>query len=137
MIKIFLDLQGPGQSVLYGGRSKKTFPPRVISAHRRQLDRGRPHADATPTQVLLTHPGRIARFLWTTNCPITQTSMKTRCSLYKRSGVRLIALTPGTSALGDASLRVIPPPEMKTPDSNNNSVGLVVSYGEFWAALSR
>ncbi len=52
------------------------------------------------------------------------------------AGSQLVPPTARRIGLGDASLQVIPPPDDPSLDSNNHSVGVVVSYGEFDAALT-
>jgi len=51
-------------------------------------------------------------------------------------GAQLVPPTARRIGLGDASLQVLPPPLEDGLDSNNNSVGVVVSYGDFDAALT-
>lgn len=52
------------------------------------------------------------------------------------AGSQLIPPTDRRIGLGDASLQVIPPPGDESMGNNDNSVGVVVSYGEFDAALT-
>ena len=52
------------------------------------------------------------------------------------AGSQLVSPTERRIGLGDASLQVIPPPGDETLGSNDNSVGVVVSYGDFDAALT-
>ena len=51
-------------------------------------------------------------------------------------GAQTVPPTARRIELGDASLQVLPPPLKDGLDSNNNSVGVIVSYGEFSAALT-
>ena len=52
------------------------------------------------------------------------------------AGSQLVSPTERRIGLGDASLQVIPPPGDETMGNNDNSVGVVVSYGNFGAALT-
>ncbi len=49
---------------------------------------------------------------------------------------QVIPATARRIGLGDASLQVVPPPDDPSLDSNDHSVGIVVSYGKFQAALT-
>lgn len=52
------------------------------------------------------------------------------------AGSQLVSPTGRRIGLGDASLQVIPPPGDESLGNNDNSVGVVVSYGEFDTALT-
>ena len=52
------------------------------------------------------------------------------------AGSQLVSPTERRIGLGDASLQVIPPPGDESIGNNDNSVGVVVSYGKFDAALT-
>lgn len=52
------------------------------------------------------------------------------------AGSQLIPPTARRIGLGEASLQVIPPPDDPTLGSNDHSVGLIVTYGEFRSALT-
>lgn len=52
------------------------------------------------------------------------------------AGSQLVSPTERRIGLGDASLQVIPPPGDGSMGNNDNSVGVVVSYGEFNTALT-
>jgi len=52
------------------------------------------------------------------------------------AGSQLVPPTARRIGLGDAALQVIPPPDDPSLDSNSHSVGVIVSYGEFDAALT-
>ena len=54
----------------------------------------------------------------------------------KDAGSQLVPPTARRIGLGDTSLQVIPPPSDDSLDSNNHSVGIIVSYGTFRAALT-
>ncbi len=51
-------------------------------------------------------------------------------------GSQLIEPTDRRIGLGDASLQLIPPPGDESLGNNDNSVGVIVSYGDFDAALT-
>ena len=51
-------------------------------------------------------------------------------------GAQVVPPTARRIGLGDASLQILPPPLAGGLDSNNNSVGVIVSYGDFDAALT-
>ena len=40
------------------------------------------------------------------------------------------------TSLGEVSVQVLPPPGLSSFDNNNNSVGLIITYGDFKAALT-
>ncbi len=52
------------------------------------------------------------------------------------AGSQLVPPTARRIGLGDASLQVVPPPDDPGLDSNNHSVGIIVTYGKFQAALT-
>ena len=54
----------------------------------------------------------------------------------KDAGSQLVPPTARRIGLGDASLQVIPPPRDASLSSNDHSVGIIVSYGKFRAALT-
>ncbi len=54
----------------------------------------------------------------------------------KDAGSQLVPPTARRIGLGDASLQIIPPPSDDSLDSNSHSVGIIVSYGKFRAALT-
>ena len=52
------------------------------------------------------------------------------------AGSQLLEPTARRINLGEVSVQVLPPPGLSSFDNNNNSVGLVVTYGDFKAALT-
>ena len=52
------------------------------------------------------------------------------------AGSQLIPPTSRHIGLGDASLQILPPPGDESLGNNDNSVGVIVSYGEFDAAFT-
>jgi competence protein ComEC len=51
-------------------------------------------------------------------------------------GAQTVPPTARRIGLGDVALQILPPPLAEGFDSNNNSVGVIVSFGEFSAALT-
>jgi competence protein ComEC len=51
-------------------------------------------------------------------------------------GSQLLEPTPRQITLGDASLAVVPPPGIPDWDQNDNSIGIVIRYGEFYLTLA-
>ena len=54
----------------------------------------------------------------------------------QEAGSQVLEPTARRIGLGDASLQVIPPPGEEDLGNNDNSVGVIVSYGDFDAALT-
>ena len=52
------------------------------------------------------------------------------------AGSQVVPPTARRIGLGDASLQVIPPPDDASLSSNDHSVGIIVTYGKFRAALT-
>lgn len=52
------------------------------------------------------------------------------------TGSQALPSTGQRLALGDASLQVLPPPSVASWGANENSVGVIISYGDFSAALT-
>ena len=52
------------------------------------------------------------------------------------AGSQLVPPTARRIGLGDASLQILPPPDDPSLSSNDHSVGVIVSYGEFSAAMT-
>ena len=52
------------------------------------------------------------------------------------AGSQLVPPTARRIGLGDASLQVVPPPDDDSLSSNDHSVGIIVSYGKFRAAMT-
>ena len=57
-------------------------------------------------------------------------------SALAEAGSTQVPATSRRFSLGDASLQVLPPPAIASLGNNDNSVGLVVTYGEFKLALT-
>ena len=54
----------------------------------------------------------------------------------QKSGSQVLEPTVRRITLGDVILQVLPPPEDASLGNNDNSVGLVVTYGDFSAAMT-
>lgn len=128
-----------GQSVLYdGGRSQDVPLEYLRRIGVKSLDLVvASHADADHIGGLAAvirayHP----RFFMNNELPHTTQTYEDLLLAVQEAGSQVIAPTARRIGLGDAALQVIPPPGDEGLDSNNNSVGLVVSYGEFRAALT-
>ena len=52
------------------------------------------------------------------------------------AGSQLVPPTARRIGLGDASLQILPPPDDPSLSNNDHSVGVIVSYGEFSAAMT-
>ena len=128
-----------GQSVLYdGGRSDTTALEYLQSVGVQSLDLViASHADAD-------HIGGLAavvrvyrpRFFLDNELPHATQTYEDLLLAVKEAGSQVIAPTARRIGLGDAALQIIPPPGDTGLDSNNNSVGVVVSFGDFRAAMT-
>lgn len=76
------------------------------------------------------------RFYMDNNIPYTTQTYFGLLEAVRAAGSQLIPPTDRRIGLGDASLQVIPPPGDEGMGNNDNSVGVVVSYGDFDAALT-
>ncbi len=54
----------------------------------------------------------------------------------QEAGSSVLDATRRTINLGDASLEIIPPPNLDAYDRNNNSIGIVLDFGDFEAAFT-
>ena len=52
------------------------------------------------------------------------------------AGSQLLEPTQRTISLGDVSLRILPPPGDESLGQNDNSIGVIVTYGDFRASLT-
>jgi len=145
---VFLDV-GQGDAVLIRAPEGQTAlidagpGGDVVSALRRlgveRLDlvvATHPHADhiGGMTEVLRSLP---VRYYMDNGEPYTTaTYMSVMRTLEDRPEVTYLEAVPRTLQLGSVSLRVLPMPRYRTPNPNNQSVGLVLEYGAFRAFLS-
>ena len=128
-----------GQNVLYdGGRRDEQVLKYLQSMGVQRLDlviASHPDAD---------HIGGLAevvrfykpRFFMDNGVPHGTQTYQDLLGAVERAGSQLLEPTGQRIALGEASLQVLPPPEDEGFDNNNRSVGLVISYGDFRAALT-
>ena len=128
-----------GQNVLYdGGRGSDDTLAYLRSVGVQSLDLViASHADAD-------HIGGLAdvvsyyrpRFFMDNGIPHTSQTYFRLLQAVQAARSELLEPTSRRIGLGDASLQVIPPPREEAFGSNDNSVGVIVSYGEFDAALT-
>ncbi len=76
------------------------------------------------------------RFFLDNGIPHDTATYRDLLEAVRDAGSQLVSPTERRIGLGDASLQVIPPPGDETLGNNDNSVGVVVSYGDFDAALT-
>ena len=76
------------------------------------------------------------RFFMDNGVPHTTQTYFGLLEAVRDAGSQLIPLTDRRIGLGEASLQVIPPPGDESLGNNDNSVGVIVSYGNFDAALT-
>ena len=74
------------------------------------------------------------RYFMDNGLPHTTSTYAGLMEAVSASSITYLAATARTIILGSVTLKVLPPPG--SPDHNNNSVGLVVEYGEFRAMLT-
>ena len=128
-----------GQNVLYdGGRGDDDTLAYLRSVGIQSLDLViASHADAD-------HIGGLAdvvsyyrpRFFIDNSIPHTSQTYFNLLETVQAARSQLLEPTARRIGLGDASLQVIPPPGDEAFGQNDNSVGVIVSYGEFDAALT-
>lgn len=132
-------VQSPsGQNVVYdGGRGRTTMVEHletvevtsvalVVASHN--------HAD---------HIGGLAevfrryrpRFYLENGIPATTLTYRGVLDAVAAAGSQLLEPTARRISLGDVALHVVPPPGIPGWDQNNNSVGLIVEYGDFRLSL--
>lgn len=76
------------------------------------------------------------RFFLDNGLPYTTQTYFGLLEAVQEAGSQVIAPTARTIGLGDASLQIIPPPGEEDLGNNDNSVGVIVSYGDFDVALT-
>lgn len=76
------------------------------------------------------------RFFMDNGIPHTTQTYFGLLAAVQEAGSQVIAPTDRVIGLGDASLQVIPPPGIESLGNNDNSVGVIVSYGDFDVALT-
>jgi len=76
------------------------------------------------------------RFYLDNGLPYTSQTYQDLMLAVEEAGSALLEPTQRRIGLGEASLQVIPPPGIEDWGNNDNSVGVVLTYGEFTAALT-
>lgn len=76
------------------------------------------------------------RFFMDNGIPYTTQTYFGLLEAVQEVGSQVVAPTARTIGLGDASLQVIPPPGDESLGNNDNSVGVIVSFGAFDVALT-
>ena len=76
------------------------------------------------------------RFFMDNGIPYTTQTYFGLLEAVQAAGGQIIEPTDRSIGLGDASLQLIPPPGDESLGNNDNSVGVIVSYGDFDAALT-
>ena len=128
-----------GQSLLYDGGRKEDVPldylrgigvgsvELVIASH--------PDADHIAGLVPVVEAYR-PRFYLDNGVPHSTQTYARLLEVVEEAGSQLLEPTARTISLGGVSVQVLPPPGLSSFDNNNNSVGLVVTYGDFKLALT-
>jgi len=75
-------------------------------------------------------------FLLDNDVPHTTRAFERYLDAAERSGAQLLAPERRTIRVGEVALHVIPPPGRPGWGHNDNSVGLIIEYGEFRASLT-
>ena len=76
------------------------------------------------------------RFFMDNGIPHTTQTYAELLQAVQEAGSQLLEPTSRTVSLGDVTLRILPPPGNASLGQNDNSVGVVVSYGSFKASLT-
>ena len=128
-----------GQNVLYdGGRGDDDALAYLQSVGVESLDlviASHPDADHIGGLEAVVHYYQ-PRFFLDNGIPYTTQTYFGLLEAVKDAGSQLIPATDRRIGLGDASLQVIPPPGDESLGNNDNSVGVIVSYGDFGAAMT-
>ena len=128
-----------GQSILYDGGRKEDVPLdylRNLGVERVDLVvASHPDADHIAGLIPVVEAYR-PRFYLDNGIPHSTQTYARLLEAVENAGSQLLEPTARTIGLGEASLQVLPPPGVSSFDNNNNSVGLVVTYGDFKLALT-
>lgn len=128
-----------GQSVLYDGDRKADVPLeylRILGVERVDLViASHPDADHIAGLIPVVKAYE-PRFYMNNGIPHSTQTYARLLEVVENAGSRLLEPTARTVTLGEASVQVLPPPGLSRFDNNNNSVGLVITYGDFKAALT-
>lgn len=128
-----------GQNVLYdGGRSRDVVLEHLRALGVESLDlviASHPDADHIGGLAAVVREYR-PRFYLDNGLPHTTQTYEDLLLAVQEAGSQVLAPTARRVGLGDAELQVIPPPGIEALGNNDNSVGVVVKYGDFSAALT-
>lgn len=128
-----------GQSLLYdGGRSPDVPLEYLRSLGVERVDlviASHPDADHIAGLAPVLEAYR-PRFFMDNGMPHTTQTYARLLEAVEDAGSQLLEPTARTIGLGEASVQILPPPGSPRFDNNNNSIGLVVTYGDFRAALN-
>ena len=128
-----------GQSLLYDGGRKEDIPLEYLrSLGVQQVDlviASHPDADHIAGLIPVVEAYR-PRFYLDNGIPHSTQTYARLLEAVESAGSQLLEPTARTIGLGEASVQVLPPPGLSSFDNNNNSVGLVVTYGDFKVALT-
>ena len=128
-----------GQSLLYDGGRKSELPLeylRSLGVERVDLViASHPDADHIAGLIPVVEAYQ-PRFYLDNGIPHSTQTYARLLEAVENAGSQLLEPTARTIGLGEASVQVLPPPGLSSFDNNNNSVGLVITYGNFKAALN-
>ena len=128
-----------GQSLLYDGGRKADIPLEYLrSLGAESVDlviASHPNADHIAGLIPVVEAYQ-PRFYIDNGVPHDTQTYDRLLEAVENAGSRLLEPTARTIGLGEASVQVLPPPGLSSFDNNNNSVGLIVTYGDFKAALT-
>ena len=78
----------------------------------------------------------VVRFYMDNGVPQTTATYERTIQAVQASGAQYLRPTARTITLGDAHIRILPPPTPSGQDQNNASVGVLIEYGEFHALFT-
>ncbi len=78
----------------------------------------------------------VVRFYMDNGVPQTTATYQRTIQAVQASGAQYLRPTARTITLGDAHIRILPPPPLSGQDQNNASVGALIEYGEFHALFT-
>src|SRR6266705_5864162 len=78
----------------------------------------------------------VVRFYMDNGVPQTTATYQRTIEAVQASGAHYLRPTARTITLGDAHIRILPPPPPSGQDQNNTSVGVLIEYGEFHALFT-
>ncbi len=134
-----LILSPSGQAVLYdGGRSPQPVLEYLEGLGIEELDlviASHPDADHIGGLDEVVQRYR-PRFYMDNGVPHTTQAYRRLLEAVQEAESQLLEPTGQRIGLGDASLQILPPPSNPSFDNNNRSVGVIISYGDFQAALT-